>query len=42
MYLTMSTPDLKVIKWYMGASFSVHSDFKSHTGAIIIVVQGAM
>ena len=34
-YLTLSSGDLKVIKWYVDASFAVHPGFKSHTGEII-------
>jgi hypothetical protein len=30
--LFLSADDLHVIKWYVGASFAVHKDFKSHTG----------
>ena len=38
----MSADDLKVVKWYVGASFTVHPDFKSHTGVIMTMVQVAM
>ena len=31
--LTLSVDDLHVLKWYVDASFAVHPDFKSHTGA---------
>jgi hypothetical protein len=31
--LTLSADDLHVLKWYVDASFAVHPDFKSHTGA---------
>jgi hypothetical protein len=31
--LTLSADDLSVVKWYVDASFAVHPDFKSHTGA---------
>ena len=41
-YLTLSVDDLKVIKWYVDTSFAVHPDFKSHTGAIVTMGQGAM
>jgi hypothetical protein len=33
--LTLSADDLRVVKWYVDASFAVHPDFKSHTGAVI-------
>ena len=33
--LTLSAGNLNVIKWYVDASFAVHPDFKSHTGALM-------
>jgi hypothetical protein len=39
--LTLSADDLHVIKWYVDASFAVHADFKSHTGAIMSYGNGA-
>jgi hypothetical protein len=33
MDLTLSADSMKVIKWWVDASFGVHKDFKSHTGA---------
>jgi hypothetical protein len=41
-YLTLSADDLRVVKWYVDASFAVHPDFKSHTGAVMILGKGAM
>ena len=41
-YLTLIDDDLKVIKWYLDASFMVHPYFKSHSGAIITMGQGVM
>jgi hypothetical protein len=41
-YLTLSANDLRVVKWYVEASFAVHPDFKSHTGAVMILGKGAM
>jgi hypothetical protein len=41
-YLTLSADDLRVVKWYVGASFAVHPDFKSHTRAVMILGKGAM
>ena len=41
-YLTQSTAYLKVIEWYVDAIFSVHPDFKSHTGENMNVGQGEM
>ena len=40
--LTLSADDLKVIKWYVGASFVVHPDFKSHTRGIMTMGQGVI
>jgi hypothetical protein len=40
--LTLSADNLNVIKWYVDASFAVHPDFKSHTGAIMTYGQGAV
>ena len=34
-YCTLSSDDLKVVKWYLGSSFVVYSDFKSHDRAIM-------
>ena len=31
--LTLSAENLHLIKWFVDASFAVHPDFKSHTGA---------
>jgi hypothetical protein len=33
--LTLKAVDSHVIKWHVDASFAVHEDFKSHTGATI-------
>ena len=32
-FLMLASDDLSVLKWYVDASFAVHEDFKSHTGA---------
>jgi hypothetical protein len=40
--LTLSAENLNVIKWYVDASFAVHPDFKSHTGAVMTYGQGAI
>ena len=34
-YPTLSSDDLKLIKWCVDASFAVSPDFKSHAGAIM-------
>jgi hypothetical protein len=39
--LTLEASDLRVIKWYVDASFAVHGDFKSHTGAAMSYGGGA-
>jgi len=39
--LTLSADDLSVVKWYVDASFAVHPDFKSHTGATMSYGRGA-
>jgi hypothetical protein len=41
-YLTLSADDLRVVKWYVDASFAVHPDFKSHIGAVMMLGKGAM
>jgi hypothetical protein len=40
--LTVSADNLRVVKWYLDASFAVHPDFKSHTGAMMTLGKGAM
>jgi hypothetical protein len=40
--LTLSADDLRVVKWYVDASFAVHPDFKSDTGAMMTLGKGAM
>jgi hypothetical protein len=40
--LTLSADNLRVVKWYVDASFAVHPDFKSHTGAMVTLGKGAM
>ena len=39
---TQSVYDLQVIKWYVDASFAVHPNFKSHTGAVMTCGSGAI
>jgi hypothetical protein len=41
-YLTLSADDLRVVKWYVDASFAVHPDFNSHTSAVMTLGKGAM
>jgi len=40
--LTISAEDLRVIKWYVDVAFAVHPDFKSHTGGVLTLGQGAI
>jgi hypothetical protein len=40
--ITLSVDNLRVVKWYVDASFAVHPDFKSHTGAMMTLGKGAM
>ena len=40
--MTLSADDLSVITWHVDASFAVHPDFKSHTGAVMTYGQGAI
>ena len=41
MRLTLSANNLHCIKWYVDASFAVHPDFKSHTGATMSYGDGS-
>jgi hypothetical protein len=38
----MSADDSNSIKWYVDASFGVHNDMKSHTGAVLTLGSGAI
>ena len=40
--LTLSADNLHVLKWYVDASFAVHPDFKSHTGAVLTMGEGTL
>ena len=40
--LRLGADNLNVVKWYVDASFAVHPDFKSHTGAVMTLGQGAI
>src|SRR6056300_1354355 len=42
MHLTLSAENLRTIKWYVDASFAVHPDFRSHTGAVMTMGEGGM
>ena len=41
-HLTLKAGNLRVMKWYVDASFAVHPDFKSHTGGVLTMGEGAM
>ena len=41
-HLTLSADDLRVLKWYIDASFATHPDYKSHTGAVLTMGGGAL
>ena len=40
--LRLRADNLRVIKWYVDASYAVHPDFKSHTGAVMTMGRGAV
>ena len=40
--LTLSIDNLRVIKQYVDVSFAVHPDFKSHTGATMVMGSGGI
>ena len=40
--MTLKADDLKIIKWYVDASFAVHPDLRSHTGGVMTMGSGAM
>ena len=40
--MTLSADDLHVVKWYVDASFAIHPDFWSHSGAVMMMGQGAV
>ena len=39
--LILHTDDIRVIRWWVDASFAVHPDFRSHTGAVMSFGSGA-
>ena len=40
--LMLSSTDLSTIFWWVDASFGVHEDCRSHTGAVMMMNHGAM
>jgi len=41
-HLTVGIDDIKVIKWYVDASYGVHEDLRSHTGSVMSMGTGAL
>ncbi|CAJ1929568.1 unnamed protein product [Cylindrotheca closterium] len=41
-HLLISAGSLRIMKWYVDASFAVHPDFKSHTGGSMSMGKGAV
>ena len=39
--LRLRADSLRVVKWYVDASFAVHPDYRSHTGAVMTMGEGA-
>ena len=35
--LTLSVDDMKIIKWWVDGSYTFHNDYKSHTGATMLI-----
>ena len=42
LYLTLKAYDLRVIKWWVDASYAVHPDMRSHTGGTMAVGKGGV
>ena len=40
--LILTAENVNFIKWYVNATFAIHPDFKSHTGATMIFNKGAV
>ena len=40
--LKLKADNLQVVKWYVDASFAVHPDFRSHTGAVMTLGEGSI
>ena len=40
MPLTLEADNMQIIKWWIDASFAVHSDMKSHTGGTMTLGKG--
>ena len=42
LYLTLEADDLSRVRWWIDASFGVHPDMKSHTGATMMIGKGSV
>ena len=42
MPLTLEADECNVVKWWVGASFAVHPDMRSHTGGVMMLGRGAI
>ena len=40
--LKLKADNLQVVKWYVDASFAVHLDYRSHTGAVMTLGEGSI
>ena len=40
--LRLKADNLQVVKWYVDASFAVHPDYRSHTGAAMTLDEGSI
>ena len=40
--LKLKVDNLQVVKWYVDASFAVHPDYRSHTGAVMTLGEGSV
>ena len=41
-HMSLKIDNMKVVKWYVDASFAVHPDFRSHTGGVMKMGTGAI
>ena len=42
MVLTLEADDLKLVRWYIDASFAVHDDMRGHTGGVMTMGKGGI
>ncbi len=40
--LTLDASEMTLVRWWVDASFTVHSDYKSHTGAVLSLGRGGV